>query len=543
MKLTIFLDDDNHSNDKNDRNSRKERQTETQHSKCTFCPPPSSLFDHLYRSTMSQASEASRKRKADDAVQEDDKQEENVACPYLDTIQRSLLDFDQEPACSVSLQTGPHIYCCLVCGKFFRGRGPQTPAYTHSVEESHFVFGHADKGTFHCLPDDYEIHDPSLNDIRDAMHPTYTAQQIKVMDQTANLSRDLFGAKYLPGFVGLNNHGKTDAINAVIQALAHVQPLRDYFLAKTHHVDTVATATDNKKVMGISSNRLALQVTSAFGMLVRKMWSDTRFKSTVDPHMMVQAISAASNKRFRIGQQAEVGELMAWLLHQLHLGTGGKRKPGSSIIHKVFQGKVRVTTRQAKAKEDTNSSQAEQDDRLGSDDEDDGQDQMMEQAADEPEMVVEETTADTHFLQLTLDIPEKPLFRDADGGLVIPQEPLVNVLKKFDGTTLTDALSRNGASQRKSYKLLKLPSHLILHLGRFKQNGYTREKNPTIVAFPVKNFDLSAYVHHEKERPKPPTEEQVRNMSVRFGESIRGRCASFKGLINLTFCCFVMTRR
>ena len=433
--------------------------------------------------------------------------DEDVSCPYLDTIQRSLLDFDQEPACSVSLQTGPHIYCCLVCGKFFRGRGPQTPAYTHSVEESHFVFVHQDKGTFHCLPDDYEIKDPSLNDIRDALHPSYSKQQIKEIEQQADLCRDLFGAKYLPGFVGLNNHGRTDCINAVVQALSHVQPLRDYFLAMSH-LDSVVL---DKKIVGLSSTRLAVQVTSAFGNLVRKMWSDKRFKSTVDPHVMVQAISAASNKKFRIGQQAEVGELMAWLLHQLHIGTGGKRKAGSSIVHKIFQGKVQVTTRQVKTKDESNGND-EQDDRLGSDEED-GQDEKMEESK-EPEAVVEETTTDTHFLQLTLDISEKPLFRDADGGLVIPQEPLVNVLKKFDGTTLTDAVSRSGASQRKSYRLLKLPNHLILHLGRFKQNGYVREKNPTIVAFPVKNFDLSGYVHHENGRPKPPTEDEVRNMSV-----------------------------
>lgn len=57
-------------------------------------------------------------------------------CPYLDTVNRSLLDFDFEHSCSVSLQSGPHIYACLVCGKFFLGRGSQTPAYTHSVDEN-----------------------------------------------------------------------------------------------------------------------------------------------------------------------------------------------------------------------------------------------------------------------------------------------------------------------------------------------------------------------------------------------------------------------
>lgn len=53
------------------------------------------------------------------------------SCPYLDTINRRMLDFDFEKSCSISLMSGPHIYGCLVCGKFFHGRGKQTPACKH----------------------------------------------------------------------------------------------------------------------------------------------------------------------------------------------------------------------------------------------------------------------------------------------------------------------------------------------------------------------------------------------------------------------------
>ena len=51
-------------------------------------------------------------------------------CPYLDTVNRQLLDFDSEKLCSVTL-TNYNVYCCLVCGKYFQGRGKLTPAYTH----------------------------------------------------------------------------------------------------------------------------------------------------------------------------------------------------------------------------------------------------------------------------------------------------------------------------------------------------------------------------------------------------------------------------
>lgn len=436
---------------------------------------------------MATESSSSKKRKANEVTE----------CPYLDTIQRSVLDFDFEPSCSVSLESGPHVYGCLVCGKFFRGRGRQTPAYTHSVDEGHFVYVHLSKGTFHALPDDYEIHDSSLSDISAALHPTFTANEIARIDANTGLARDLFGRRYLPGYVGLNNLNRTDYVNATIQALAHVRPLRDFFLNLSHKDITLPSRSKKKPPHRIS------YLAQCFGELVRKIWSDKRFKSHVDPHMLIQAVSVASKKKFRVGNQAEAGEFMAWLLNQLHLGLGGSRKPGSSIIYKTFQGKVEVTTRQRKI--------VDEDIAVGKEEEKDDKDTSMEDA----EPIIEETTVDTNFLQLTLDIPEKPLFRDDDGGLVIPQEPLVSVLKKFDGMNFSDALSQSGVAQRKRYRLLELPPYLILHLARFKKNNYSREKNPTIVAFPVKNLDLSAYTFPKNGRPVLPTEKEVRAMNVK----------------------------
>lgn len=354
----------------------------------------------------------------------------NSSCPYLDTIQRSILDFDFEPACSVSLQSGPHIYGCLVCGKFFRGRGPQTPAYTHSVQDGHFVFVHLTNSKFYCLPDNYEIQDASLTDISAALHPTFTAHEIARMDQNTELARDLFGRRYLPGFVGLNNLNKTDGINACVQALAHVPPLRDFFLQQQLSSTAATTTTLSTKSTDsqvVSAHRMSQHVTACFGELVRKLWSDKRFKNHIDPHMLTQGIAVASKGRFRIGHQMEAGEFMAWFLHQLHIGLGGSsRKPGSSIIHHIFQGTVQVTTRRLKctAAENDKNQQQQQDMRGGSDDENEDDNQQQQQQEEEiAQQIMEETTSESHFLQLTLDISQKPLFRDADGGLVIPQEP------------------------------------------------------------------------------------------------------------------------
>ena len=87
------------------------------------------------------------------------------ACPYLDTVNREVLDFDFERKCSVSLSTN-NVYCCLVCGKYFQGRSFNTHACKHSLEEDHHVFINMQNRRIYCLPDDYEVFDSSLSDIQ-----------------------------------------------------------------------------------------------------------------------------------------------------------------------------------------------------------------------------------------------------------------------------------------------------------------------------------------------------------------------------------------
>lgn len=220
---------------------------------------------------------------------------------------------------------------------------------------------------------------------------------------------------------------------------------------------------------------------------------------------------------------------MVWFLHQLHMGLGGNKKPRSSIIHKIFQGAVSVTTQQLKKTDASAENDANDDDRGGSDVKDEDRQAIefdkpkaKEDLEGKSQQNMEETTVDLHFLQLTLDISEKPLFRDDNGGLVIPQEPLVTVLKKFDGVSFSDCVNKAGEAQHHRYRIQKLPPYLILHLACFQTNWFLKEKNPTIVAFPVKNLDLGKYVfptdnsvtNGEKKKKKIPTKDEVRAMCV-----------------------------
>jgi len=86
-------------------------------------------------------------------------------CPYLGTIKRHLLDFDFEKLCSISL-SNLNVYACLVCGKYYQGRGKNTHAYFHALEQNHHIFINLHNEKVYCLPDNYEVIDVFLNDIK-----------------------------------------------------------------------------------------------------------------------------------------------------------------------------------------------------------------------------------------------------------------------------------------------------------------------------------------------------------------------------------------
>ncbi|KAJ3208959.1 hypothetical protein HK099_008610 [Clydaea vesicula] len=145
---------------------------------------------------------------------------------YLDTINRNLLDFDFEKVCSVNLQT-QNIYSCLVCGKYFQGRGPKSHAYYHSLHQDHHVFINLTDLHVYVLPDDYLVEEKSLNDIKNVLNPTFTEEDIKNIEESyknvknfsqISFSYDLTKKSYIPGYIGLNNVKANDYINEISSA-------------------------------------------------------------------------------------------------------------------------------------------------------------------------------------------------------------------------------------------------------------------------------------------------------------------------------------
>jgi len=364
-------------------------------------------------------------------------------CPYLDTINRSVLDFDFEKLCSVSLSR-INVYACLVCGKYFQGRGQATHAYIHSVGEYHHVFLNLHTLKFYCLPDNYEIIDSSLDDIKYVVNPTFSKENIAKLDYLSKDSRAIDGTMYLPGVVGLNNIKANDYCNVVLQVLCHVKPLRDYFLREESYADVKRPPGDN--------NFLIVQ---RFGELMRKLWNPRNFKSHVSPHEMLQSVVLCSKKQFQITEQGDPIVFLSWFLNALHKALNGTKKPKSSIIYKTFLGGMKIYTRKI-------------------------ENDMAEE---------EERVEDTTFLYLTCDLPPTPLFKNEMMENIIPQVNLYSLLSKFNGVQEKEYNTYKD-NFLKRFQVTTLPPYFILYIRRFTKNTFFVEKNPTIVNFPIVSVDF-----------------------------------------------------
>lgn len=250
----------------------------------------------------------------------------------------------------------------------------------------------------------------------------------------------------------MNNIKSNDYLNVIVQILAHVRPIRNFFLL--HHLPALSTP----------------QLPLRFGNLVRKLWNPRAFKPHVSPHELLQEIALRSSKRFTLTQQSDPAEFLSWFLNNLHLSLGGSKKPSdtpTSVIHSAFQGRVRIESQEITARSD----------------------------ADNARLVFSESSTTnsqiTPFVILTLDLPPTPLFQSADTESIIPQVPLTDLLSKYNGVVASEK-----RAHRVRHRLLHpLPPYLFFHIKRFSTNRFVSERNPTIVTFPSpRSLDMSPYV-------------------------------------------------
>ncbi|KAI0937086.1 hypothetical protein AcV5_005066 [Taiwanofungus camphoratus] len=378
-----------------------------------------------------------------------EKSETRASDLYLDTINRAVLDFDFEKVCSVSL-SNINIYGCLVCGKYFQGRGRSSYAYAHAIHDDHHVFINLETTKVYVLPDGYPVSDPSLEDISFVLAPTFTPASIANLSSPAHLlkpSYDLSSKPYIPGYIGLNDIKRNDYMNVIVHSLLHIPPLRDYLLLSNFR--------------GKESELLR-----RFAALAKKVWNPRLFKSQVSPHEFLQEVGRASASKFSLERQGDPVEFLGWLLNRLHKDMGGTKKQNSSVIFRTFQGQVRMEAQQVVVRPDVGKNE-------------------------KPRFDIDREIKSTvsPFLFLAVDLPPPPLFQDAVEKNIIPQIGIHSVLAKYDGRT-----TQESAGQLRRFKCERLPPYIVLHFKRFTKNIFVEEKNPTIVNFPLRGLDFRDYL-------------------------------------------------
>lgn len=312
---------------------------------------------------------------------------------------------------------------------------------------------HLDTLSVYILPDLYPVDDPSLQDIKGLLQPRYTSEQLSKLSQAIMPATDLQKQSYTPGFVGLNNISQTSFMNAVLQLLLHINPLRDYFIQQSQ-----SGAFDGRS-----------ELVQRLGMLYRKFWNPRLFKAQVSPHEFLQEVTQASGRQFRTTQAGDPLEFLSWLLNALHRDLGGSpKRPRSSIVYSAFQGMLRVEDQAVLVQSSISTASVPRFD-----------------------LDREIKVTSTPFLLLSIDLPPPPVFQDAVEKNIIPQVPISAILNKYDGKTAQNIPAKG----LRRYKITSLPPILIMHFKRFTSNNFVEEKNPTIVNYPLRGIDMRDCKH------------------------------------------------
>lgn len=236
---------------------------------------------------------------------------------YLETVKRSRLDFDFIKICSISLSS-VNVYCCLVCGKYLQGRGKSSYAFSHSINDDHHIFINLQSLKTYILPENYEIVDSSLDDVKYLINPTYDKALVRNLYKSKDIVYDLNKEPYRPGFVGMNSsNDSNDYANVIIQLLGHVNPLRDTMLLQ---------------------DKSPKDLIEEFSLTVRKMWSSRLFKSHISPHALLQLIFKESGKKFSMDSKSDPRAFLVWFLNSVAVGLTKDGK--KSILNRIFQGKL-----------------------------------------------------------------------------------------------------------------------------------------------------------------------------------------------------------
>lgn len=148
------------------------------------------------------------------------------------------------------------------------------------------------------------------------LDPKFTESDIQSFDTDVLQGRGLDGKEVTAGCIGVTALSAiSDPFNAVLQILAHVPPIRDYFALRSNYK------------LGKDS------LVDMFAITVRKLWNYRGFRSYTSSLALLQTATLHPERQFKLASRTDAMDLMVWMLNALHLGMvssapgpGGEKK-------------------------------------------------------------------------------------------------------------------------------------------------------------------------------------------------------------------------